>query len=94
MQLPMGSTCQSRSAQEHGSMPTSLTWPRPIQRADSLRFVADLSYRLRNRTGGSVAMGDSAALYRSENIVSILVVLEILAGFEDGPTRIKWSRNA
>ena len=70
-----------------------LTCPIPIHKSDSLMFVADLSYRLRNRTGGSVS-ASSAVLRNCENMVRTPVALEILAGLEGGPTKIKWSRKA
>jgi len=54
-------------------------------------FVADLSKRLRNRTGG-LEFPFSAASWRAEINARTLEELDIWAGLEGGPTRRKWSR--
>jgi len=64
-----------------------------IHRNDSLMLVADLSYRLRKRTGG-VELAASAVSCRSEKMVYTSDALEMLAGFDGGPTMRKWSRHA
>jgi hypothetical protein len=56
-------------------------------------FVADLSYLLRKRTGGTVCLL-SAALKMSENMVCTSSALDKFAGLAAGPTSRKWSRKA
>ena len=59
-----------------------------IHKEDSFKFVADLSNRLRKRTGGML-VGPSAAVYMAENMAVISDSTSSLAGFEGGPTSIK-----